>query len=167
MVNSKLAGFTLVELIVVILLVSIVSVYASSRYFGASSVDSHLIESELLSSLRLTQLRAMHRNGFCGRWLVEANQAAHVSPSKSSNVCVSSIRDSGVENDTLDSSFVDAGLNGTVLSLTTNNATNYIDFNSLGRPAQCTTSSCQLRWTVSSGASGLICINTEGGIYAC
>ncbi|MEF1290223.1 pilus assembly FimT family protein [Vibrio sp. M260118] len=163
MTRLRISGFTLIELVVVILLVSIISVYAASRYFGSSSVDAHLIESELLSSLRLTQLRAMHRNGFCGRWLVDDSQAAQVSPNTDASNCATSI----VPNDRRDSSFVDAKAVGSALVLTTNTGTSYVDFDSLGRPSQCTTSNCQLRWSTTSGSVGVICINIEGGIYAC
>lgn len=54
--------------------------------------------------------------------------------------------------------------NGVVLSLSTPNG--YLDFDSLGRAAQCTTSPCTV--TISSSSDQRqVCINTEGYIYAC
>ncbi|MBF4390124.1 prepilin-type N-terminal cleavage/methylation domain-containing protein, partial [Vibrio anguillarum] len=54
-------GFTLIELVVVIVLLGIVAVYAASRYTGISSFSSVTTQSEVLASLRLTQNRAMQR----------------------------------------------------------------------------------------------------------
>lgn len=161
-------GFTLIELIVVIVLIAIVSVYASSRYFGASSVDLHLIRSELLSSIRLTQLRAMHRNGLCNRWLLSANQVAQataiVDPlNPALELCTTDLN-------RLDSSFVDvASSYNATLTLTTDNGSQFIDFDTLGRPEQCATAteSCELELQSQSGQSISICINTEGGISGC
>ncbi len=156
-------GFTLVELIVVILLIAIVSVYASSRYFGSSTVDARLIQSELLSSVRLVQLRAMHRNGLCNRWVVEAQQVSQVSPE--ANVCATSIS----TDDQQDSSFIDLAGYGATLNLSTT-LNNFIDFDTLGRPQQCNTTPngrCELQVQTQSGQNFSICINTEGGISDC
>ncbi|MDN3608289.1 Tfp pilus assembly protein FimT/FimU [Vibrio ostreicida] len=154
-------GFTLIELVMVIVLLGIVSVYAASRYVGKSSFDAQLLEQEVLSSLRLTQLRAMNRSGLCSRWLVDSNRAIHVSPSVSSASCVLVF-----PSDTSDSSFVDASSEGVQLSLTTEGAQNYVDFDNLGRSAQCVNSACSVSIQGQSGDSRLICINTEGGIFA-
>lgn len=156
-------GFTLVELIVVILLLAIVSVYAASRYSGKGGIDMKLLESELLSSLRLTQLRAMHRNGLCNRWLVYQNQAAHVSPSVSQSDCVFSISSDSAK----DSSYVDASKNGGKLSIVTNTGDNYLDFDSLGKASQCAVNACQVQFQSGSGETRSICINEQGGIDAC
>ena len=154
-------GFTLVELITVMLLLAILSTYAASRYFGARSFDRHMIKSELISSLRLTQLRAMHRSGLCNRWGVAQNQVGQVKEAQNSK-CGSDLNKS-------DSSFVDiSGYDATVL-LTSADGSPFIDFDSLGRPKQCATSSGQCRLTVQpqSGMSLSICVNTQGGINDC
>ncbi|WP_435248403.1 GspH/FimT family pseudopilin [Vibrio sp. nBUS_14] len=154
-------GFTLVELITVILLLAILSTYAASRYFGARSFDRHMIKSELISSLRLTQLRAMHRSGLCNRWGVVQNQVGQM-PEDTNMACRAAI-------DKSDSSFVDiSGYDATVL-LTSADGSPFIDFDSLGRPMQCATSSGQCRLTVQpqSGMSLSICINTQGGLDDC
>jgi MSHA pilin protein MshC len=158
-------GFTLIELIVVIVLIAIVSVYASSRYFGASSVDLHLIRSELLSSIRLTQLRAMHRNGLCNRWMVGSNEAVQISPEREVDDCLSVIFPSDRE----DSSFVDLASYDATMTLTTTTSS-FIDFDTLGRPLQCNTTPngrCELQVQTQSGQAFSICINTEGGISGC
>lgn len=151
-------GFTLVELIVVILLLGILSAYAASRYSGTSSVAALTTQQEILASLRLTQNRAMQRTGYCNRWLVTANQAGQISPQAVAGSCSSIF--AAVDNDI---SRVEAP-SGVTLSLATPNG--YLDFDSLGRAAQCTASPCTV--TISSTHDQRqVCINTEGYIYAC
>jgi len=154
-------GFTLVELITVILLLAILSTYAASRYFGARSFDRHMIKSELISSLRLTQLRAMHRSGLCNRWGVVQNQVGQVKEAEDSQ-CGSDLIES-------DSSFVDISAYDATVFLASADGSPFIDFDSLGRPKQCATSSGQCRLTVQpqSGMSLSVCINTQGGIDDC
>lgn len=151
-------GFTLVELIVVILLLGILSAYAASRYSGTSSVAALTTQQEILASLRLTQNRAMQRTGYCNRWLVAANQAGQISPQAEAGSCSSIF--AAVDNDV---SWVEAP-SGVLLSFSPPNG--YLDFDSLGRAAQCSASPCTV--TISSASDQRqVCINTEGYIYAC
>lgn len=154
-------GFTLVELIVVILLLGILSAYAASRYSGTSSVAALTTQQEILASLRLTQNRAMQRTGYCNRWLVTANRAGQVSPKvlqEIPNICSTTF-----STTPHDVSWVEVP-SGVTLSLSTPNG--YLDFDSLGRAAQCAASPCTV--TISSASDQRqVCINTEGYIYAC
>lgn len=151
-------GFTLVELIVVILLLGILSAYAASRYSGSSSVAALTTQQEILASLRLTQNRAMQRTGYCNRWLVTANQVGQISPQAVAGNCGTAF--AAVDNDV---SWVEAP-SGVLLSLSPPNG--YLDFDSLGRAAQCSASPCTV--TISSASDQRqVCINTEGYIYAC
>ena len=87
--SPKSSGFTLVELIIVIILIGIVSLFASSRYVGSSSFSTYLVQSEVLAALRLVQNRAMNRSDYCNRWLLNPNQtqAIQVSPSSVEDMC--------------------------------------------------------------------------------
>ncbi|EKO3924457.1 type II secretion system protein [Vibrio metschnikovii] len=151
-------GFTLVELIVVILLLAILSAYAASRYSGTSSVAALTTQQEILASLRLTQNRAMQRTGYCNRWLVTASQAGQISPQAVAGSCSATF--ATVDND---ASRVEVP-SGVTLNLSPPDG--YLDFDSLGRAAQCAASPCTV--TISSTHDQRqVCINTEGYIYAC
>ncbi|RSD32664.1 pilus assembly FimT family protein [Vibrio pectenicida] len=154
-------GFTLVELITIVILLGIVSLYASSRFFGKSGFDAQLLEQEVLSSLRLTQLRSMNRNGFCGRWMVSNNQVMQISPTASVGSCSVSL-----PSDTSDSSYVNAQQSNVQLSLDADGNVDFIDFDGLGRPQQCATAECTVTLVGQSGTQRYICINSQGGIYA-
>nr|WP_165312801.1 type II secretion system protein [Vibrio ziniensis]QIH43263.1 type II secretion system protein [Vibrio ziniensis] len=55
-------GFTLVELIVVILLVSILSIYAASRFSGTSSISAYTAREQIISIIRQIQIDRMQSN---------------------------------------------------------------------------------------------------------
>jgi len=57
------AGFTLVELIVVILLISILSISIAPRFFGVSSYEDRKAADELRTAFRHSQQLAMNRGG--------------------------------------------------------------------------------------------------------
>lgn len=62
MVRLKVTGFTITELIVVILLVSIVSVYAVSRYSGTSGFSPFVAQEQVISVIRQVQVNRMQSN---------------------------------------------------------------------------------------------------------
>lgn len=105
----------------------------------------------------------VQRTDLCNRWLVSNNQAQQVSPSVSAGACTTSLL-----SPTTDSSFVDAAANDITLTLTNNDSSHFLDFDSLGRAAQCLTANCTVTLNnLQSGESRQVCINSEGYIYAC
>ena len=63
LINKNKRGFTLVELIVVILLTGILSISIAPRFFAVSSYEDRKAADELLTALRHTQQMAMNRGG--------------------------------------------------------------------------------------------------------
>ncbi|KYN84929.1 MSHA biogenesis protein MshC [Vibrio cidicii] len=155
-------GFTLVELIVVILLLGIISVYAASRFSRPASFSTITTQSELLASLRLVQSRAMQRSGYCNRWLLSANQAGQVKPvqPETPEICSSDLAN--------DASVVNAADSDVSLSLSNDAGNNYLDFDALGRAVQCQSAICTVTLSnTQNGETRQICINTQGYIYGC
>ncbi|ELE2043180.1 type II secretion system protein [Vibrio vulnificus] len=62
MIKRAQAGFTLVELIVVILLITIVSAYAASRYIGTGSFSAYAAQEQAISIIRQLQVYRMQSN---------------------------------------------------------------------------------------------------------
>ena len=60
--TRKGLGFTLVELIVVIILLAIISSYAASRYIGVGSFSALVIQDSVISVARQVQLNRMQSN---------------------------------------------------------------------------------------------------------
>lgn len=69
MFNQKLhasitkSGFTLVELVVVILLIGVLSISIAPRFFGVAAYENRKATDELLSAIRYSQQMAMNRGG--------------------------------------------------------------------------------------------------------
>ncbi|PJC85559.1 MSHA biogenesis protein MshC [Vibrio sp. HA2012] len=158
--SQQQTGFTLVELVVVIILLGILSVYAAPRLFGVSGVAAYSVQNELLSSLRLTQIRAMNRSGKCNRWLMSTSRAQQISLDADAGSCDAAF------SSTEDATLVDiTSEQGVTLSLTSDDASPYLDFDSLGRATQCTGGGCEI--TIRGDDQTKICIETEGYIHAC
>lgn len=60
---QQYSGFTLVELVVVILILGILSVSIAPRFFGVASYEERKATDEILLALRHTQQMSMNRGG--------------------------------------------------------------------------------------------------------
>tara|TARA_Y100001956_G_scaffold65059_1_gene65876 strand:- start:5713 stop:6192 length:480 start_codon:yes stop_codon:yes gene_type:complete len=58
----RIQGFTLVELIVVILLLAIISAYAASRFSGRGDVAAAVLQHQVVSVVRQVQVNRMQSN---------------------------------------------------------------------------------------------------------
>lgn len=73
------AGFTLVELIVVILLIGILSISIAPRFFGVTSYEERKATDEVLVALRYAQQMAMNRGGNIELVITAGNYLVQVS----------------------------------------------------------------------------------------
>lgn len=65
--NNRHQGFTLIEVIVVIILIGILAVNILPKFSGTDSFEAYTFRTSLISALRLTQQRAMQQTNstFC------------------------------------------------------------------------------------------------------
>ncbi|MEW6981166.1 Tfp pilus assembly protein FimT/FimU [Colwelliaceae bacterium 6471] len=59
--DKQTAGFTIVELVTVIIIIGIMSVVVLPKFTGSDSFEPYAFRTQLISALRLTQQRAMQQ----------------------------------------------------------------------------------------------------------
>lgn len=170
-------GFTLLELIVVMIILGILAVYAIPRFVGAGGYSEYTYQNRLISVLRNMQIRAMQdsRTGFCHRinFVNTSTQVAfgpastNYSSGNETATCATSIDFSSPDYlRTSASELKDANVSMSVVDGTT--AISTIDFNSYGSPST-TVSNCSAGCTVTftGDSPAQVCIKSEGFIHAC
>ena len=72
---KKNTGFTLLEMVIVIIIIGILSVTVLPKFFNSSGFEEHTYRAEVISVLRAIQLRAMQNtDGSCYQVLIKAKQ---------------------------------------------------------------------------------------------
>ncbi|WP_256935783.1 type II secretion system protein, partial [Vibrio diabolicus] len=61
-IRSSALGFTLMELILVIVLLSILSLFAASRFMGSGSFSAYALQERVISVIRQVQVNRMQSN---------------------------------------------------------------------------------------------------------
>lgn len=161
--NNK--GFSLIELIVVILLISILAVSVAPKMDNTASYEAHTHRAQLISALRLTQQRAMQQtnasDGFCHEIIFDKDKARYGIPNRTSCIVTSPIFPSGWIADgtghTVDKRYqVTFNIDGAANPQT-------VGFDWMGRPTGDCAGGCQIN-VVSSVESLKIFIEVEGYI---
>ena len=175
--SFKHNGFTLVELIVVIILISILSVSVFTRFSGKSGFFEYTFQARLISTLRNMQTRAMHdtRNDYCFQINFDSTTPAFGPPTLNYVSDTASDKEATCETDiefgnpeyltTNATEMTDAGV-----SLSTLPSFNFISFNSLGQPIDATgelTCSGQCKIVLTDEQAVSVCIESQGYIHAC
>ncbi|WP_045454924.1 type II secretion system protein [Vibrio campbellii] len=122
-IRSSTLGFTLMELILVIVLLSILSLYAASRFMGKGSVSAFALQEQAISVIRQVQVNRMQSNTST----TDNNFQLQVSSSCIGSVAACSL--SGTEKDARSDLVEDSAA---TFSLT--GATSPISFDLLGNP---------------------------------
>ncbi|WP_310650128.1 MULTISPECIES: prepilin-type N-terminal cleavage/methylation domain-containing protein [unclassified Colwellia] len=149
--NKSLSqGFTLIELIIVIIILGILSVTVAPKFFTAKGFSEYGYRTDVIAKLRLIQLKAMQQtqadNSECHRVLLTTTKLG------TPDVCASS-EDNATKVQIADQDKV------TFSSNITNNS---FLFDSMGRPS--CTAPCQI--TITGEQTISVQIESEGYIHA-
>ncbi|WED26393.1 prepilin-type N-terminal cleavage/methylation domain-containing protein [Vibrio sp. DW001] len=152
-------GFTLVELVVVILLLSILSVYAASRYIGSSSFSPYAAQEQAISIIRQIQLGRMQSNIDSTNTLSDEYRLSVVSnTSNTINTisCLGSVASCSATDSSRSNNLV-------LPEEVTFEPSMTVDFDLLGEPTP-----SNVRIDIKSPTETVgVCINSVGYVYGC
>ncbi|HCG8042782.1 TPA: prepilin-type N-terminal cleavage/methylation domain-containing protein [Vibrio parahaemolyticus] len=123
-IRSSALGFTLMELILVIVLLSILSLFAASRFMGSSSFSAYTLQERVISVIRQVQVNRMQSN------VVSPDNNFRLQVSSSCVGSVAACALTGSVQDARSDVVIDKSAKFSVIS----GAASTINFNLLGNP---------------------------------
>ena len=157
------AGFTLIEVITVIIIIGILSVNVLPKFLSSSGFEEYTYRDELLTKLRGVQQRAMQRTDVASCSVVISTDSKTLGLLAANNTGCGT----GLAGDS--TSVAVSTSHNVSFSISSNVNNNAFSFSDLGRPQGCNaaTSPCEITLTVVGDEQSLsIRINQEGYIYA-
>jgi len=154
-------GFTLIELIVVVILIAIMAATVVPKFLSSKGFEEYTYRDELIIKLRAIQLRTMQQtnSSTCQNIKVESSEIGLLKTGEAPAPLCASVPAG-------DSTTVSISDNHNV-SFTISEGLSSFSFSSLGKPVGCTpVNSCEITVTVTGESALAIKINLEGYIYA-
>lgn len=152
--TKRCQGFTLIELIIVIIILGILSVTVAPKFFTSNGFSEFAYRTDVIAKLRLIQTKAMQQTNsdYCHWVLITSTQLG------APDDCDASPNFTGAWQASATGLQVDASDN---ITLSSNIAGNSFKFDNMGRPS---CSSCII--TISGEQSVSVKIEAEGYIHA-
>lgn len=164
---NRVSGFTLVEMITVIIIIGILSVVILPKFTGSDSFEAHPFRAQLISALRLTQQRAMQQtnpsDNYCHQIVIDDDRYGvenRVSASCGTETNLSSL-DPDLSGHIVDSRY------DIEFSVKNKSNPSIIGFDSMGRPLADCSGGCEILIKQTDIDETLsIKIESEGYIHA-
>lgn len=166
-------GFTLIELVIVIVLLGIVSVTVASRWVGRQEYEVDTLSDQLVTRLRLIQLRNMNEPDISGAtpdarcsWLrVDGYRFGSATTAGTAATCAPPPAIGSWDSLTMDRGNIVTGQSSVLLQLASGSSQFALHFDRLGRPLGSCQGGCQI--TISAGSDQRrVVIEAEGYIHA-
>lgn len=154
-------GFTLIELILVIVIASILAVTAGPAIFTSSGTDEYLFQSRLVSVMRMQQQRAMQDTSQCYGVRIENNRFGAV------NDCTAAAIPNPLPNEGSGISAAAATAAAVTISSSGAAVPYTVGFNGLGCPVSAPLTcndSVDHEITITNSASIKVCVSSQGYI---
>jgi MSHA pilin protein MshC len=174
--KPKNKGFTLIELVVVLVLVGILSVAVYPRMTGKGGIAEYAYQARLVSALRTMQQRAMQdtRADFCFKVvLFSGNNSAFGPPTLDyidDSATNKTLTCSNQISTNLDDAYAIAS-NAEMLSDTVaiSDAPDFVQFNNMGCTIDVLGNACttDVRIELQGKKTIAVCVNSQGYIYVC
>ena len=163
----KQAGFTLVEMVTVIIIIGILSAVVLPRFTGSDSFEAYPFRAQLISALRLTQQRAMQQTNsadtYCHQLVIAGDRYGVVN--RVSANCATETNLAALDPD-LSGHIVESRYD---IEFSVKNKSNpsVISFDSMGRPGDDCSGGCEILIRQTDINESLsIEIESEGYIHA-
>lgn len=150
---KKNKGFTLIELVMVIIIMGILAVTVLPKFFGSNGFEEYAYRTEVISTLRAVQQKAMQDTANCYQIVVTAKVIQ-----ENTNGC--QIPPATSNTEILVSVIIDADHDVSF------NNNLYFSFTDLGQPVNANIEESDVIITISGEKTLEVMINSEGYIYA-